>query len=111
VFPPAGAAGFGRSRPGSHTQRRQIFTGSELAECFIVQSEQAAGILALGVMDKHLAGRDWYIGERCSIADIALYAYTHVAGEGGFHLADFPNVCQWLKRLSAQPRHSTIDET
>lgn len=76
-----------------------------------IKAKQAAGVVALGVMEQHLAGQNWLVGEQCSIADLALYAYTHVAEEGGFHLADFPNVCQWLKRLSAQPRHSTLDET
>ena len=63
------------------------------------------GNAALGVMDSHLAAREWFAGERYSIADIALYGYTHCAAEGGFDLAQFPAVSAWLARVKAQPRH------
>ena len=54
-------------------------------------------------MDEHLAGRAFFVGDRLSLADIALYAYTHVAGEGGFALSDYPAVQAWLKRVAGQP--------
>lgn len=76
----------------------------------MIGAKQAQGKAALAVMEAHLAENDWFVGGHYSIADIALYAYTHVAGEGGFRLADFPSVCHWLERVAAQPRHGTIDQ-
>jgi glutathione S-transferase len=61
------------------------------------------GYRALAVMEGHLAGEAFFAGGRFTIADIALYAYTHVAGEGGFELARFPAVAAWLARVEAQP--------
>jgi glutathione S-transferase len=71
-------------------------------------AKRAQGVAALGVMEGHLAQRTFFAGDRYSIADIALYAYTHVAGEGGFDLAPFPNVRAWLARVAAQPDHVPI---
>ena len=56
-------------------------------------------------MEGHLKLRDFFVGDRYTVADIALYAYTHVAGEGGFDLSGFPAVRAWLERVSAQPAH------
>ena len=67
------------------------------------ESRQAGGHKALAVMDQHLAKQDWLVGDGCSIADIALYAYTHVAHEGGFDLAGYPSVQAWLDRIAALP--------
>ena len=61
------------------------------------------GYAALGVMQAHLGKSDWFAGGRYSIADIALYAYTHCAAEGGFDLARFPSVRAWLARVESQP--------
>jgi glutathione S-transferase len=66
------------------------------------------GDAALGVMETHLARRTYFVGERYTIADIALYAYTHVADEGGFDLEPFPAVRAWLARVAGQPRHVPI---
>jgi glutathione S-transferase len=66
------------------------------------------GYDALGVMEGHLQSREWFVGERYSIADIALYAYTHVADEGGFDLANYPAIRAWLERVKSQPRHIPI---
>jgi glutathione S-transferase len=66
------------------------------------------GYDALGVMESHLETRDWFAGNRYSIADIALYAYTHVAHEGGFDLAQYPSIRTWLERVREQPRHIEI---
>jgi glutathione S-transferase len=63
------------------------------------------GHAALAVMERHLADHAWFVGERYGIADIALYAYTHVAPDGGLPLEGYPRVCQWLARVAAQPRH------
>ena len=66
------------------------------------------GVAALQVMEKHLAGHAFFVAERYTIADIALYAYTHVADEGGFDLSPFPAIRAWLERVKAQPGHKTI---
>ena len=70
---------------------------------------QRVGYLAFDALEGHLAGREYLVGERYSIADVALYAYTHVAGEGGFDLAPYPAIRAWLDRVAAQPGHVPID--
>jgi glutathione S-transferase len=67
------------------------------------------GNAALGVMETHLANRDWFAGNAYSIADIALFGYTHVAADGGFDLSRYPAVMKWIARVEAQPRHIPID--
>ncbi len=74
-----------------------------------LELKRKAGHAALGVMETHLAGREFFVAAAYSIADIALYAYTHVAGEGGFELAPYPAVRAWLERVRGQPGHVTID--
>jgi len=59
-------------------------------------------------MEGHLEGRDFFVGGRYSVADLALYAYTHVAGEGGFDLDRFAAVRAWLERVAEQPAHVPI---
>jgi glutathione S-transferase len=66
------------------------------------------GAQALAVMGRPLAGHDWFVGERCSVADIALYAYTHCSDEGGFDLSPFPYLRTWLERVQAQPGHTSM---
>lgn len=68
------------------------------------------GHAALALMDKHLAGRSLLVGETFSIADIALYAYTHTAGDGGFDLSGYPNVTCWLERVTQQDGFLTMEE-
>lgn len=63
------------------------------------------GDKALGVMQARLADVPFFAGDACSVADIALYAYTHVAGEGGFDLDRYPSVRAWLARVEAEPGH------
>ena len=72
--------------------------------------KRTLGYAALDVMEKHLTGRAFFVGERYSIADIALYAYTHVAHEGGFDLSRYPNIRAWLERVRAQPKHIPITQ-
>jgi glutathione S-transferase len=60
---------------------------------------------ALRVMDAHLAGNLWFSGGQYGIADIALFAYTHVAPEGGFDLSPYSNITRWFDDVRAQPRH------
>jgi glutathione S-transferase len=78
---------------------------------FLIPEWHAKGNAALGVMETHLAKNDWFAGDAYSIADIALYAYTHAAEEGGFALSRYPAVGAWLKRVASQPHHIPLSET
>lgn len=73
-----------------------------------LETKWLAGEAALCLMDKHLAAHDWFVGGGMTLADICLYAYTHVAEEGGFKLSRYPAVQAWLARVAAQPGHVTI---
>ncbi|NWL80286.1 glutathione S-transferase [Pseudomonas taiwanensis] len=66
---------------------------------------QVRGNKALKVMEKQLQRTPYLVGDRYSIADIALYAYTHVAHEGGFDLSGYPAILAWLDRVASHPRH------
>jgi glutathione S-transferase len=68
------------------------------------------GNAALGVMETHLSKSDWFAGRRYSVADIALYGYTHCAADGGFDLSRYPAVTRWLARVAAQPGHIPLSE-
>jgi glutathione S-transferase len=68
-----------------------------------IEARRVDGRAALEVMERHLADHEYFVAERFTIADIALYAYTHVAPEGGFDLEPYPAVRGWLKRVAAQP--------
>jgi glutathione S-transferase len=68
------------------------------------------GNRALVALNSHLDGREFVVGGRYSIADIALYAYTHVAPEGGFDLGPYPAIVPWLERVAAQPGHIKITD-
>ena len=74
----------------------------------LLPAKREGGYAALDVMESHLADRDWFVGNGVTIADIALYAYTHVAHEGGFDLGDYPAIRGWLARLAAQPGYVPI---
>lgn len=65
----------------------------------LLPGKRAAGVAALKLMDEHLSGREWFVGAAPSLADICLYAYSHVAEEGGFALAPFPAVRAWIARV------------
>jgi len=69
-----------------------------------IMAKRIAGQRALEVMEEHLATRDYLVGDRISLADIALFAYTHLAEEAGFGLEDFPAIQTWLARIEAQDR-------
>jgi glutathione S-transferase len=73
------------------------------------EAKQRGGESALGAMERHLATREFFVGARFTIADISLYAYTHVAPEGGFSLGPYPAIRRWLERVAAQPAHIPID--
>lgn len=74
-----------------------------------IPAKRSAGEAALKLMDEHLEARRFLVGERPSLADIALYAYTHVAHEGGFRLGDYPAVQAWLARIAATPGYVPMD--
>lgn len=74
-----------------------------------IPGKRAAGEAALRLLDRHLATREWLAGDALSLADLCLFAYTHVAEEGGFHLAPFPNVGRWLTAIAAHPAHLVMD--
>jgi glutathione S-transferase len=67
------------------------------------ESKQAGGYKALGVMETRLATHSYLVGSRLSVADISLYAYTHVAHEGGFDLSGYPGILAWLGAVQSQP--------
>ncbi|MBD2492925.1 glutathione S-transferase family protein [Nostoc sp. FACHB-280] len=70
--------------------------------------KQEPGYAALRVMENHLQSRLYFVGDRYTIADIALFAYTHVADEGGFDLSRFPAIQKWIERIKAQPGYISI---
>jgi glutathione S-transferase len=71
-------------------------------------AKMAGGYQALDVMEEALTGRRFFVDDRFGVADIALYAYTHVADEGGFELAGYPAIRAWLARVATDPRHVPI---
>jgi glutathione S-transferase len=73
-----------------------------------VEARRRAGYAALDAMESHLEDRSFLVGGGYTIADISLYAYTHVAGEGGFYLERYPAIRAWLDRVAEQPGHVTI---
>jgi glutathione S-transferase len=70
----------------------------------------AAGDAGLARLDAHLSGRDWITDHGYSVADVAVYGYTHLAGEGGFDLARFPAVQRWMQRVAQTPGYADIGE-
>jgi glutathione S-transferase len=81
----------------------------------LIEQRTRAGYRALAAMERHLDGqgfpgkRGFLVGDSLTVADVALYAYTHVAGEGGFDLEPYPAIRTWLDRVAAEPGHVPID--
>jgi len=75
-----------------------------------LNARRKAGYAALDAMERHLADAAYLVADGYTIADIALYAYTHVASEGGFELAGYPSIRAWLDRVASQPGHVRIDQ-
>jgi glutathione S-transferase len=73
-----------------------------------VEARRDAGYAALDAMERHLSERTFLVGERFTLADISLYAYTHVAAEGGFDLSGYRAIGAWLERVGGQPSHVPI---
>lgn len=83
--------------------------GAHRANPALIEDKTRLGYAALGVMETHLRGADFFSGGSYGIADIALYGYTHVAHEGGFSLDEYPLVRAFLARVASQPGHVPLD--
>jgi len=92
------------------TSRFWYLTGKAEEYQEALQQKQAPGYAALGVMEQHLTNYAFFVGDRYTIADIGLFAYTHVAGEGGFDLTRFPAIQTWIKRVKNQPRYISLTQ-
>ncbi len=88
-----------------------IYLGMPADKADEFASKQKGGNKALQVMEGTLITRPFLVGNSLSLADISLYAYTHVAEEGGFHLAKYPSVQAWLTRISEHPGFVPMQET
>jgi glutathione S-transferase len=84
------------------------YSGQAEAHATRIEELTAKGYALLDTMERHLAGRTFLVGERFSLADISLYAYTHVAHEGGFDLSGYPALRAWIGRVAGQPGHVAI---
>jgi glutathione S-transferase len=86
-----------------------LVRGGRDLQQYALEDWMEEGYRSLGVMEKHLAKQDFLADGRYSIADIALYAYTHVAEQCDFNISEFPAVRDWLDRVAAQPNHIAMD--
>lgn len=71
--------------------------------------KRQAGNAALKLMDEHLSDRNWFIGDQASLADLCLFAYTHVAGDADFDLHRYPSVQRWIERVKGHPRYIAMN--
>jgi glutathione S-transferase len=96
--------------PNIATSRYWLTHGVEITpeRQIMLSAKRKGGHDALAVMEQHLSRQHYFVGAGYTITDIALYAYTHVAEEGGFALAPYPAIRAWLARVAAQPRHIPI---
>jgi glutathione S-transferase len=78
-------------------------------QCLQIPLKRDAGNAALKLMDEHLNGREWLVGNHLTLADVCLFAYTHVADAGGFELGRYRNVTAWIERVRAQPNFLAIE--
>lgn len=78
------------------------------AQRAMIPAKRAAGLAALQLMEDHLSENDWFVGNGATLADVALYPYTHKAEAGGFPLEDFPRVCEWIERIEKLPRFTPM---
>ncbi len=85
------------------------FSGQLDGRAHEVDERKRRGDQALGVMEQHLAKRCFFVADRYGLADIALYAYTHVADEGSFDLAPYPAIRRWLERVRSQVGHVPLE--
>jgi glutathione S-transferase len=85
------------------------YSGKAEEHAELIASKMPGGYAALDAMERHLAGRAFLVAEQYTVADIALYAYTHVAHEGGFDLGGYAAIRSWLDRVASRPGHVPID--
>ncbi|WP_445173562.1 glutathione S-transferase family protein [Microcoleus sp.] len=90
------------------TSRFWCLTGKAEEYQEALKQKQAPGYGALRLMEQHLPNHAFFTGDRYTIADIGLFAYTHVAGEGGFDLTRFPAIQNWIDRVKSQPRYISL---
>jgi glutathione S-transferase len=90
--------------PGIGGLRFRLLTGRLEPDDPQARVRREHGLAALGVLEQHLRDHDFLVGARYGIADIAVYAYTHVGADAGFDLEEFPAVDAWLRRVESQPR-------
>jgi glutathione S-transferase len=83
-------------------------TAEELGERY--QERFQRGADALAVLERELKGRNWLVGDRVTLADVALFAYTHVADEAGYRLVDYPAISAWIANFKALPWYAPITE-
>jgi glutathione S-transferase len=74
-----------------------------------IMAKRMAGCAALDLMNRHLADNAFFCGDAVTLADIALFAYTHVAEEGGFGLGDYPHILAWIARMQTLPGFAAMD--
>jgi glutathione S-transferase len=75
-----------------------------------ISPKREAALAALDLMDKHLAERKWFAADQFSLADICLFAYTHVADEANFDLEAYPHVIHWMERIVTMDGHVGLDD-
>jgi glutathione S-transferase len=75
-----------------------------------ISSKREGGLAALDLMDNHLESRKWFVADQFSLADICLFAYTHVADEADFDLEAYPRIVTWMERIMLMPEHVGLDE-
>ncbi len=75
-----------------------------------ITGKRENGLAALDLMDKHLASRKWFVADQFSLADICLFAYTHVADEADFDLEAYPEIIRWMERIMLLPEHVGLND-
>ncbi len=85
------------------------YSGDAERHAETIERRTPAGYRALDAMERHLDGSRYLVGDALTLADIALFAYTHVAPEGGFDLAPYPAIRAWIDRVAGEPGHVPID--
>lgn len=75
-----------------------------------ITGKRESGLQALDLMDRHLADRKWFVADQFSLADICLFAYTHVADEADFDLEAYPAIVRWMERIMTMPGHVGLDD-
>jgi glutathione S-transferase len=86
------------------------YLGNPKGKQAVLEEKKAGGLAALDIMERQLTDQVFFTGDNFNIADIALYAYTHVADEGGFDLGDYPQIREWIERIEGRPNFAPMAE-